>query len=208
MRAQAPFPRAARTLRVTLVAVALVASAAAAQKSAKFDRLDLTNLLLGPDYQQWLVGPIARMATEDERRSYLSLASDDAAEAFIESFWAKPERAAVRRVFDQRAEEADKRYTEGTYVGSRTDRGTIYVLHGEPEHSEYEQHRNLDDPDIERWTYPKKAEKGLDGQKPRRSYRFAKEGEVTEFFVSQGVDQRKRSLERRLRGERDRTLPF
>ena len=40
------------------------------------------------------------------------------------------------------AREADKRYTEGTFVGSRTDRGTIYVLHGDPDHSEFEQHRN------------------------------------------------------------------
>ena len=194
-----------RTVAVTLLLLAFVTTGAVAQKQNKYDRLDLTNLLLGPDYSQWLVGPVARIATEAERREYLSFANDSDAETFIATFWSR--RTEIKKTFDRRAEEADKRYTEGTFVGSRTDRGTVFILYGEPETSEYEEHRNIDDPDVERWTYLKSADKGLDGDKPRRQYRFAREGELTEFFVNTGVGQRRRDLEQRLKPSNTRR-PF
>lgn len=182
-----------------------VAGGSSAQKFKQFDRLDVTNLLLGPEYSQWLVGPIAHIASEAERNEYLSLADDAAAEQFIDAFW--QQRPEAQKLFDRRAEQADKRYTEGTFVGSRTDRGTIFVLYGEPESTEYEEHRNIEDPDVERWVYLKSADEGLDGKKPRRQYRFAKEGDVTEFFVNTGVDKRRRRLEQRLEPTRTRR-PF
>ncbi|MEM1246212.1 MAG: GWxTD domain-containing protein [Acidobacteriota bacterium] len=199
-------PLKTRLLAGLLLGLALVpAFPASAQKFKQYDRLDVTNLLLSPEYSQWLVGPIAYIASEAERSEYLGLADDAAAQEFVDSFWQK--RPEVKKLFDRRAEQADKRFTEGTFVGSRTDRGTIFILYGDPESSEYEEHRNIEDPDVERWVYLKSAEKGLDGKKPRRQYRFAKEGDVTEFFVNTGVDQRRRQLEQRLEPTRTRR-PF
>lgn len=163
-------------------AVALAfALALAAGASAQDDRvLDRTNPFLGPRYAQWLVGAAGDIASEAERQEYLRLESDEAAAAFIERFWSS--QGTVKQVFDQRAAEADKRYTEGTVPGRRTDRGAIYILYGDPEESEYEEHRNIDDPPVEAWRYPKKAEPGLDGERPLRTYRFIRWGEVTVRF--------------------------
>lgn len=161
----------------TLVLVMAVASAASAQDER---RLELTNPFLGPRYAQWLVGAVGDIATEEERSEYLGLESDEDARAFIDEFWQG--RGTLQQVYEQRAEEADKRFTEGTVPGRRTDRGAIFILFGEPEESEYEEHRNIDDPPVELWRYPKKAEPGLGGEKPNRTYRFIRWGEVTVRF--------------------------
>ena len=80
-----------RLLVLAVVVCLVAASASHAQKSRKYDRLELTNLLLGPDYSQWLVGPIARIASDQERQSFLELTDDAAAEQFVERFWSSRE---------------------------------------------------------------------------------------------------------------------
>ncbi|HVS14644.1 MAG TPA: GWxTD domain-containing protein [Thermoanaerobaculia bacterium] len=164
--------------RVGILGVAAVLGGPLA---AQDDRaLELTNPFLGPRYAQWLVGAVGGIATEAERAGYLRLESDEAARQFIERFW--EERGTLRQVYEQRAAEADKRYTEGTVPGRRTDRGAIYILYGEPEETSYEEHRNIDDPPVELWRYPKQASPGLDGEKPLRAFRFIRWGEVTVRF--------------------------
>jgi GWxTD domain-containing protein len=171
-------PDSARRLRAAGLGllVSLVAPLAA-QDDRSFER---TNPFLAPRYAQWLVGAVGEIATEEERAEYLRLESDEAAQQFIERFWAG--RGTVRQVYEQRAEEADKRYTEGTVPGRRTDRGAVYILYGDPEEASYEEHRNVDDPPVELWRYPKNAPPGLDGEKPLRAYRFIRWAEVTVRF--------------------------
>jgi GWxTD domain-containing protein len=140
----------------------------------------LGNIRLGPEYSQWLVGPIVRMSSHEEVDGYLALRDDAAAAAFIDAYWAR-RGAAVRRLFEQRSEEADRRFSEGGYVGRRTHRGAIFVIHGEPNEIRFEPAEFIDEPSLEVWYY-KTSEVGLNGKAPTGVYRFAKQGELTVFY--------------------------
>jgi GWxTD domain-containing protein len=164
-----------------------------------FDAADLTNFRLGPEHAQWLVGPIAHLATEAERRQYLDLTEDSAAEAFIEAFWAHRGPNLVfpptgpKYVFEERAIEADRVFSEGTFLGRRTDRGTVFILYGSPQSVEHASSPTRFGPPIEIWNYPKKAENGLDGRRPDRSYGFRMQDSVTRFFPLAGVKRLRRT---------------
>lgn len=161
------------------------------------------NPFLSPAYSQWMVGPIARMATPEELEAFAALRDDQAAEAFIEAFWERRDPAParpdnpLRETFEERSAEADRRYTESTYSGRRTDRGTVYILFGEPERTDYEISAHPDDPPIEVWFYGDGAEPGLSGEEPASSYRFIKRGDVTTFYTPRRLDDpRNRRLPR------------
>ena len=175
-------PRRSVLSRLTLVSVLAIVSTFPA---AAEDLLDLINPLLGPEYARWLVGPIAELATEKERKAFLELTDDAGAKRFAEQFW-QGERSRVRALYDERVAEADKRFAEGTYVGSETDRGAIYIVYGEPEEVEFEEHRDVRDPPVELWRYGKKAEPGLNGRRPDKTYRFTKYDDVTVRFRKGG----------------------
>ncbi len=144
----------------------------------------LTNPALGPEYSQWLIGPIARLATVDEVKEYLKLGDDGAAQRFIDAFWERrnprpglPNHA--RQLFDQRCQEADKRYSEAGYPGRRTDRGAIFVIYGPPADERMEIAGRAEDPPRELWTYKPPLEPGLNGRPPQAEYRFVKRGDLT-----------------------------
>lgn len=141
------------------------------------------NPLLGPEYAQWMVGAIGELASKGERDEFQGLRSDAQAKQFIEAFWRKPQHALVKKIFDERAAEADRVFTEGGIAGRKTDRGTILILFGAPSEEEFEELRNVDDPDVLLWTYDRKSVgKGLNGEKPAKTYRFVKVGDLTRMF--------------------------
>ncbi len=140
----------------------------------------LSNVRLGPEHSQWLIGPIVRMSSHEEVDAYLALTDDAAAVAFIEAYWARRGEAA-RRLFEARAGEADQRFAEAGYAGRRTDRGTIYVLHGQPQRVEFQAPEFVDEPPLEVWFY-QTSTPGLGGKQPAGVYRFAKQGELTVFY--------------------------
>jgi GWxTD domain-containing protein len=185
-----------------LVAAGLAAPARAAQKVHSAE--ELFQPFLQGDLAHWLVGPIGRLATEDEITQYLRLKTPDEANQFIEQFWAKrdpdPSKPgnAVRELFESRAAEADQKFVEAAVAGHRTDRGTIWVLYGEPEKMDHEQGRDVSGPDVELWHYSKQAEAGLDGRRPEKEYRFWKKGDLTTFY-SQRESERDASDPRRRR---------
>lgn len=155
---------------------------------AAVDAARLTNLRLSPEYAGWLVGPIAAMASDEEEAAYLALADDAAAAEFIDDFWhrrkpypARPDNP-LREEFEVRASVADRLYTEGTRLGRRTARGTVYVLYGKPTNSDYEIPPDPRDPSIEVWLYDARRVEGIDGSKPERRYRFIRRDDVTEFY--------------------------
>ena len=187
-----------RSALALLVLVCLVVTPALARLKT-LDVADLTNFRVGPEYAQWLVGPIAQLATEAERRRFLDLADDSAAEAFIESFWEHRGPNLVfpptgpRYIFEGRAIEADRVFSEGTFLGRRTDRGTVFILYGLPESVEHASSPTNFGPPIEIWNYPKKAANGLDGKRPDRSYAFRVQDSVTKFFPLAGVKRLRRT---------------
>jgi GWxTD domain-containing protein len=144
--------------------------------------VDLTNPFLGPDWSSWLVGPIARLATPEEIQGYLALKDDAAAAAFAESFW-KKRGEAVRQAYGERAMNADRLYSEGGYLGHRTDRGAIFVLYGRPEKEGFEVSPSPKESAVEVWTYGPDAPSGLDGNKPNPVYRFIKRGDLTVTYI-------------------------
>lgn len=142
---------------------------------------------MGPEWAQWLVGPISHLATASERREYLGLTSDEDAAAFEERFWeargpnVEWPPSGPRITFDQRLEEADKKFSEGPVRGHRTDRGIIWVLHGEPKEIRFEIPAHGRGEPIEIWKYGKKAEEGIDGKRPEANYYFRKVDGRTRF---------------------------
>jgi GWxTD domain-containing protein len=143
---------------------------------------DLTNPFLGPDWSAWLVGPISRLATPEEIKAFLALKDDPAAAAFAESFW-KKRGEPVRQAYAERALTADRLYSEGGYLGHRTDRGAIFVLYGRPVKEGYEVSPSPRESAVEVWTYGPGAPSGLDGNKPNTVYRFIKRGDLTVNYV-------------------------
>lgn len=171
-------------------AALLLGLALAATPALAVDAIDLFNPLLSPDYASWLVGPYGRMASKEEIREFGALTTDEGAREFIEAFWARrdpdPDRPGnpVREIAEERAAEADRRFTESGYPGRRTDRGATFVLYGEPEKLEHEPGDFVGDPPLEVWRYPSRAERGLDGEKPDRRYRFVQKGDLTVLYVA------------------------
>lgn len=183
----------ARSLSLILAA-ALLAGCAGAPTP---DRTDLTNPFLGPEYSGWLIGPIARLATPEEIRAFQAIATDEQAQAFVEAFWAKRTGAAdqfgntVRQVFDKRAAEADRAFTESGYSGRRTDRGAIFILYGPPKKVDYEVSPTPGENPVEVWMYDETSPPGLDGKKPGL-YRFIKRGDLTVTYSPGRPDPRLR----------------
>ncbi len=172
---------------VSALALALVTpGAVAAKKQKPRSPEELTNFLLGPGHARWLVGAISRIASDQEIDRYLHLDSDDDASAFIEEFWAARRSSEIawpapqpQGIYETRAREADTLFTEGPLAGRRSDRGTIHILYGAPEKVSYEVAARPGLGPIEVWTYAKDAEKGLDGEQPKREYFFVQKGEHT-----------------------------
>ena len=175
---------------LALLMVFALAASTEAKKKPK-DPEELFNPLLGVQWSHWLVGPIAEIADEKEIDAFLRLTTDEEAVAFAESFWAK--RNADTAVFQKtpedlfklRTEDADKRFSEGTFPGSRTDRGTTLILYGEPKEITFESPKKVGYPPLEVWEYEKSAEKGLNGKKPKRRYRFVEIKGSTVLYTGQ-----------------------
>lgn len=190
---------------VLALALLLVVVAPLSAGRPDYERYELINPFVSPEYSQWLLGAIAWMADEKEIEAYLALTDDEAAAEFIEAFWAErdpyPKRPdnPLREEYEERAEKADSLYAEAGYPGRRTPRGIIYTLYGEPEEVDYQVAPDPQDPLIEVWIYPKKAEKGLDRERPDRSYRFIKRDELTRFYERQSVLERRRRRPEQLR---------
>lgn len=189
-----------------LLLVAVLAAPPVAEAKKPKEAEDLFNPMLGPDYAFWLAGPIVRIATEEEVEEYLFLVGDEEARAFIEEFWAKRNEGTgvfektPEEIFRERAVEADKRFSEGTLPGRRTDRGAIFVVYGEPEKIEFETQDLVGQPPIEVWHYPEDAEKGLDGEKAQKRYRFIEVDGETVLFHGQKIRENPRDrIKRRSR---------
>jgi len=139
------------------------------------------------------------MATTGEIDGYLALQSDEEAEKFIQAFWEERNKytkwpsPTIRQVFEQRAEEADRLFSEAAYSGRRTDRGAVYVVYGEPEDRTYDLPPDDRQPSIEVWRYSKDAPKGLDGRQPSGFlFRFQKSGDLTRLYLGPSVRGRSR----------------
>lgn len=155
--------------------------------SASRSRADLTNPFLGPDYTAWLIGPVSRLATQQEIDQFLALRDDQQAAAFVEAFWSRRDPSPapgnpVRETFEARVAEADRKFSESGVRGRRTDRGAIHVLYGAPSKVDFEVPTRPGASNIEVWIYEATAPSGLDGRRPAPLYRFVKQGDLTVLY--------------------------
>lgn len=188
--------RSFAVLAGAMILAAVGAPAGAGQKVHTAE--ELFQPFLEGELSRWMVGPIGRLASEDEIDRYLRLKTADEAKRFIDEFWAKRDPDPSRpgnptlELYEARAAEADKEFSEAAVAGRRTDRGTIHILYGAPERVEYEEGHDVSGPDVELWRYPKQAAAGLDGQRPEREYRFAKLGDLTSFYSARDMNDSRR----------------
>jgi GWxTD domain-containing protein len=96
---------------------------------------------LGPAYDSWLRDEVPDIITEDERRAFLVLSTNEEREQFIEIFWDRrnPDRESsantVREEHYRRLAYADEHFASGL-AGKKTDRGRIYIIWGPPDEIE------------------------------------------------------------------------
>ena len=93
---------------------------------------------LGNPDRDWLESVVPDIITEDERRAFVELSTNEEREQFIELFWDKrnpdPESSsnAFKEEHYRRLAYADEHFASGV-PGRKTDRGRIYIIWGPPD---------------------------------------------------------------------------
>ncbi|MDX6576797.1 MAG: hypothetical protein QOE96_2750 [Blastocatellia bacterium] len=92
-------------------------------------------------YKDWLDKDVAYLITEEERKAFKKLETDDERERFIEEFWRRrdpdpdTDENEFREEYYERIAYANEHYASGI-PGWKTDRGRIYITWGKPDEIE------------------------------------------------------------------------
>jgi GWxTD domain-containing protein len=92
-------------------------------------------------YKDWLEKDVAYIITDEERKAFKKLATDDERERFIEEFWRRrdpdpdTDENEFREEYYERIAYANEHYASGI-PGWKTDRGRIYITWGKPDEVE------------------------------------------------------------------------
>ena len=92
-------------------------------------------------YKDWLDKDVAYIITDEERRAFKKLASDDEREKFIEEFWRRrdpdpdTDENEFKEEYYERIAYANEHFTSGI-PGWKTDRGRIWIMYGKPDERE------------------------------------------------------------------------
>src|SRR5256714_1821251 len=92
-------------------------------------------------YKKWIDEDVSYIITDDERKAFKALKTDEERDQFIEQFWLRrdpdpdtPENEYKDQYYE-RIQYANEHFTSGI-PGWRTDRGRIYVTFGKPDEIE------------------------------------------------------------------------
>lgn len=89
-------------------------------------------------YKKWLDNDVAYIITEQEKKAFKALTTDEERENFIENFWRRrdpnpdTEENEYREEYYERIAYANQHYASGI-PGWKTDRGRVYIAHGKPD---------------------------------------------------------------------------
>ena len=92
-------------------------------------------------YKDWLDKDVAYIITDEERKAFKKLETDDERERFIEEFWRRrdpdpdTDENEFREEYYERIAYANEHYASGI-PGWKTDRGRIYIMWGKPDEIE------------------------------------------------------------------------
>jgi GWxTD domain-containing protein len=98
---------------------------------------------LGPAYGVWLKEEVPYIITDEERRAFLELSTNEEREQYVEDFWRRrnPDPESPTNAFKEehyrRIAYANEHFASGI-PGWKTDRGRIYIIWGPPD--EFESH--------------------------------------------------------------------
>lgn len=93
---------------------------------------------LKPEYQKWLKEDVRWIITDQERKDFLQLATDQARDQFVVDFWERrnPTPGSKTNAFKEehyrRLAFANEHFA-GKIPGWHTDRGRIYIVYGPPD---------------------------------------------------------------------------
>src|SRR5438094_7670889 len=93
---------------------------------------------LNKAYKDWLEKDVAYIITDEERKAFKKLQTDDERERFIEEFWRRrdpdpdTEENEYREEYYERIAYANEHFASGI-PGWKTDRGRIYISWGKPD---------------------------------------------------------------------------
>src|SRR5712692_10332067 len=92
-------------------------------------------------YKKWLDEDVSYIITDEERKAFKALKTDEERDQFIEQFWLRrdpdpdtPENEYKEQYFE-RIQYANEKFSSGI-PGWKTDRGRIYIMFGKPDELE------------------------------------------------------------------------
>jgi GWxTD domain-containing protein len=92
-------------------------------------------------YKKWLEEDVSYIITDQERKAFKALKTDEERDSFVEQFWLRrdpdpdtPENE-YREQYHERIQYANERFASGI-PGWKTDRGRIYITFGKPDQIE------------------------------------------------------------------------
>ncbi len=89
-------------------------------------------------YKDWLDKDVAYVITDEERKAFKKLATDDERERFIEEFWRRrdpdpdTDENEFKEEYYERIAYANENFASGI-PGWKTDRGRIWIMYGKPD---------------------------------------------------------------------------
>ncbi len=92
-------------------------------------------------YKDWLDKDVAYIITDEERKAFKKLVTDDERERFIEEFWRRrdpdpdTDENEFREEYYERIAYANEHFASGI-PGWKTDRGRIWIMYGKPDETE------------------------------------------------------------------------
>jgi len=131
---------------VALLSLAFAGSPVAAQKnkSGSQDPSEKPRNVkpeLKKAYKDWLDKDVTYIITDEERKAFKKLETDDEREHFIEEFWRRrdpdpdTDENEYREEYYERIAYANEHFASGI-PGWKTDRGRIYIMYGKPDELE------------------------------------------------------------------------
>jgi GWxTD domain-containing protein len=92
-------------------------------------------------YKNWIEQDVGYIITDEERKAFKTLKTDDERDQFIEQFWLRRDpdpdttENEYREQYYERIQYANEKFASGI-PGWKTDRGRIYVMFGKPDEIE------------------------------------------------------------------------
>src|SRR3989440_1127048 len=138
--------RTSSRVAVALLSLAFAGAPVAAQKN-KSDSQDPSEKPrnvkpeLKKAYKDWLEKDVTYIITDEERKAFKKLQTDDEREHFIEEFWRRrdpdpdTDENEFREEYYERIAYTNEHFASGI-PGWKTDRGRIYIMYGKPDELE------------------------------------------------------------------------